>query len=295
MPKKLKDLNPYFLQVVIDYEKDVWCLKKISTQITSAYIFKQLLLQFGAKRIKSLTRRDCQMYLTEMAKHVAPATVRKHWSVLSGILQYAEDEGLIEGFRKPKLPRNRRKPQQWLTLDEMKLVIAKADPGPLKVLVMLLSETGCRIGEALGLQSKHLNTDTKTLTIEQTNYLGFIGSPKTDSSARSIAITDNLCYYLNQIRDRANPGEFIFHWNYPKVRDLLNKVFDRAGLARRGEHSFRRGNITWLIRDMLMPEIVVGDRVGHNSAGMTLGVYVQKKPGQDREWIPKIEKELYGS
>ena len=37
-----------------------------------------------------------------------------------------------------------------------------------------------------------------------------------------------------------------------------------------------------------MPEAIIAQRVGHASEGMTLGVYVQKMDGADREWVEKI-------
>ena len=35
-------------------------------------------------------------------------------------------------------------------------------------------------------------------------------------------------------------------------------------------------------------------RVGHESQGMTLGVYCKVTEGTDKIWVPEIEKLLYG-
>jgi len=295
VPKKPKQIDPYFWQFCLRYQEEVGSMKKISTQITTKSIFTALTLRFGHLRMSQLTSRDIQIYMTELSRDLAPLTVRRYWSVLSNVLRYAEDENLVTGFKTPRLPKNHRKPQDWFTLAEMQTIIARTETGPLKVLFMVLAETGCRVGEALALQSKHLDLENKTIRIEQNTYLGFIQTTKTVSSTRTVAITDKLCYALNTIRNRAQPEEFIFDWKYAQVVGLLETILERTKISHRGLHAFRRGNITWLIRDVLMPEIVVGDRVGHRSEGMTLGVYVQKKEGQDREWMPRIERELYGA
>lgn len=290
--KKSKlEVDPTFYSFTRRYQCEVFDQKKLSTQATAKPVFQQFIMAFGGYRMSELTSQMIQQHFTLRARTKAATTVRKEWNLMAGILRYAEEEDLIKNFRKPRLPRNKKKEQNWHTLEEMRLLITHAK-GPLKTLLMVLAETGCRIGEALGLQPRHVDIAGLTLKIDQNLYLGTLQTPKTDSSNRTLAISPTLCYSLSQTK------EFIFPWTtpsgYAQVSLEMNSLYDRLKLPRKGFHSFRRGNITWLYRGLLIPEVIIGERVGHISQSMTLGVYVQKMDGADKLYIPAIEEGLYG-
>jgi integrase len=164
---------------------------------------------------------------------------------------------------------------------------------------MLLAETGCRIGEVVGLQTRDIQGNT--LKIQRDACGGILqDSPKTDSSVRNITISDQLLKELkNIILD--GPECFVFRtrddkMSYPVL--LVKKIKEACELAEvayKSPHAFRRGNVTFCINELLIPERIVGMRVGHDSGGITLGVYVQARSGCDKEWAVKIAEYLYGS
>lgn len=298
--KKTVIADPFFWQFVNRFQEEVYDLHKISTYNSAKSVFRILNLEFGHKKLSQITSRDVQVFVTQLSKTSAPSTVRKYWSVLSSLLQYASAEGLMEEIRKPKLPRNRRPKQDWFTLPQLRELIERSN-GPIHILIMLLAETGCRIGEALALQTRHLDVEKQQLRIEQNVYAGQIQTPKTESSYRTVALSAQLCYVLNELRVKSDPAMFVFRtkqsnpWTQGTAYYRINKLLERIGLPKYGEHAFRRGNITFLINILEMPERIVGQRVGHLSDGMTLGVYVQPQEGLDRKWIGKIAEALYGT
>jgi integrase len=61
--------------------------------------------------------------------------------------------------------------QPTFTPEGMKAIAQKAD-GEAQVLYSLLAGTGLRIGEALGLEVKHLSPDFRTIAVEQSCWEG---------------------------------------------------------------------------------------------------------------------------
>jgi integrase len=274
-------------------------LKKPSTRSNWIQSYEEMILDFGYIKMSKLSQRDIQLYFTKLSKRVGPASVRSQWTALNAVLKYAQSEGLYGDYSKPALPKMVRPKQDWLTMDDMRKLIGTAT-GRFRVFLMLLVETGCRIGEALGLQTQDLDVETKTLYINRTMYFHVPNSPKTESSKRSIAISDKLCYALDSIRLKAEPETYIFRtslktpWLASNAGVKLRKALDKAKIKRVGFHALRRGNITHLILHLEIPQSIVGQRVGHLSQGMTLGVYVQHVEGIDRKWVPKIAEAVYG-
>lgn len=291
--------NPYFYQVVRLYEDQILDLKKPSTQKCWRSYLQEMIENFGYLKMTDLDRQTIQMYFTKLSKRISGASIVPHWTALAAVLRYAVDEGYIEGFSKPVLPKIYKNSQQWWNIDQMRLMIEKST-GRLRVFLMLLTETGCRLGEALGLQTADLNIESRTLSIKRTVYNGRPNAPKTNSSIRSLAISEQLCYALQSLLNLAKTDAYIFRtnisnpWRPSYVLNHLYPLYEKLGLPKKGFHAFRRGNITHLIMNLEIPESVVGQRVGHLSEGMTLGVYVQRIEGLDKKWIKKIAESIYG-
>lgn len=291
--------DPIFHDFVKRFQSEILELKKPATQTSWKTAYLDMVEDFGYLKMSKITRQTLQVYFTKLSKRVAPSTVHAQWTALNAVLKYAQSEGMIGDYSKPVLPKKNRPRQDWLTMADMRKLIGAAT-GRFRVFLMLLVETGCRIGEALGLQTMDLDVDAKTLRIDRSIYNHMPGEPKTESSKRTIAISDKLCYALDSLRVKGDPGMYIFRtrfggpWMACNAGVKLRKYCDKAGIDRVGFHALRRGNITHLIQHLEIPEKIVGQRVGHLSAGMTLGVYVQHIGGIDKKWVPKIAEAVYG-
>lgn len=289
----------YVYQVIREYENLILPLKKPSVQYHWKVVFQKMIESFGYMKIESLDRITLQEYFTELSRDHAPSTVKMEWSALSVVLGYAVQEGYIETFPRPKLPRLYRGQQQWWDIDQMRAMI-RHSTGRLRIFLMLLIETGCRAGEALGIQTSDLNVDKKELSINRTIFHLLPNAPKTESSIRTFAVSEQLCCALNDIAYKGKPDAYIFRdpdgrpWRPCKIMKQLNVLYKRLEYPHKGFHAFRRGNITHLVLNLEIPESIVGARVGHLSNGMTLGVYVQRIKGLDKKWISRITESIYG-
>jgi len=288
----------YFWEFSQRYLTEVCDLHKPATYQNYKSILARLDERFGGQRLDEIDRQDIQRYFTELARKMAPKSAAQHWIVLGGLLRYAESEGLHGEVRKPRLPKARRKPQPWWSLAEMRKLI-EGTVGPMKILVMVLAETGCRIGEALALQTKHVDFERKQLHIHQGWSAGVLSTPKSEASYRTLALSDKLCETLSAFCV-GQPDAFIFrnrsgrHWAAGVTRYQFSRACNRLKLDARGFHAFRRGNITMCIRDLRLPLEVVAGRVGHETGIFTMDVYVQKMDDYDADYIGKIAEKLYG-
>ena len=289
----------FFWQLAQRYLTEVCELHKPQTYVSHKSILGLLTVRFGGHKISEITTRDIQQYITEISKRMAPKSVADYWSVLRCVLRYAENEGLCDEPRRPRLPRQHRTRQPCWSTDEMRTLI-NGTVGPMHILVMLLAETGCRINEALALQTKHIDVERKQLHIHQGWSAGVLTTPKTDASYRTLALSDELCYALSAFRV-GQPDCFLFRdrsgrpWRSGLAGYQFRKVCARLGLQTKGFHAFRRGNITLCLRDLRLPLQVVAGRVGHESGEFTIDVYVQKMDGYDALDVPKIAEVLYAN
>jgi integrase len=284
-----------FMIAADNYKTEVLSMKKASTYYNLNYLIQKLVLEFGHLKISSIDKKLIQRYIGKLNMTIGAAAIRRYISVFRSICMWADEEFVLPRLT---LPRKRRKQQDFYTTQEMRDLI-KAATGEDKALIMLFCETGVRIGEVLGLQTQDL--EGNTLHIRRDVSQGFLqDSPKTDSSVRSICISDELVRELKHLI-LGGPEEFIFRkpddrMCYPtKLMKMIQKVCTKAGVKYKSPHAFRRGNITSLLLDLKIPERVVGYRAGHNStSSITLGIYCMATLGCDREWVPKIVELFYG-
>ena len=100
------------------------------------------------------------------------------------------------------LPVIENQKQPTFTAETMSAIVEKTY-GQDQVLYALLAGTGLRVGEAFGLEVKHLSADCRTITVEQSCWQKSIQTPKTKSAYRQIDVCTELAKLLKQfIGDR---------------------------------------------------------------------------------------------
>jgi integrase len=166
-----------------------------------------------------------------------------------------------------------RQHQPSLTEDEMTKIAAEAS-GREQMLYVLTAATGLRIGEALGLEIKHLSDDCTTLSVEQSLFAGKIQSPKTPAAVRVVdvpgAVASLLKAYVSDRKDgfvfATRNGHAILQSNL--LRRKLHPLLREQKIKRAGFHSFRRFRTTWL-RKNSAPEDFIKGALGHANKSVT--------------------------
>jgi integrase len=159
--------------------------------------------------------------------------------------------------------------------DTVKKIVGAAT-GQERVLYALLAATGMRVGEAFGLELKHLSEDCRTITIQQSCWDGTIQTPKTKNAYRQVDVCSDLARLLKDfVKDRqpgllfANKfGEPLSQTNL--ARRNLHPILEKLGVEKAGFHAMRRFRATWL-RKQRAPEELIRFWLGHAKASITDG------------------------
>lgn len=165
--------------------------------------------------------------------------------------------------------------QPTFTAETMSAIVQKAT-GLDRVLYSLLAGSGLRIGEALGLEVKHLSSDCRTITVEQSCWQGAIQSPKTKNAYRQVDVNPELAALLKVfVGERQSGLLFTNRSGRPLsqtnvLRRSLHPILTELGIAPSGFHGMRRFRTTWL-RKQRAPEDLIKFWLGHAKASVTDG------------------------
>jgi integrase len=173
------------------------------------------------------------------------------------------------------LPVIENQKQPTFTAETMSAIVQKT-AGQDQVLYALLAGTGLRVGEAFGLEVRHLSADCRTITVEQSCWQKSIQTPKTKSAYRQIDVCTDLARLLKQfIGDRRSGLLFANGASKPLsqtnvVRRSLHPILEELGVEKTGFHAMRRFRATWL-RKQRTPEDLIRFWLGHAKSSMTDG------------------------
>jgi integrase len=172
------------------------------------------------------------------------------------------------------LPIVRNQHQPKFTSETMSAIVQNAT-GQYRVLYALLTGSGLRIGEVLGLElGKHISNDGRTLHVRQSVWEGVTQKPKTASAVRDVDLCPALATMLNDFIAGRTSG-FLFQNALGKplaqsnvLRRSLYPILDALGVPKAGFHSFRRFRATHLSKSRI-PESLVKFWMGHSETNQT--------------------------
>ena len=121
---------------------------------------------------------------------------------------------------------------------------------------------GMRPGEILGLQRRHVSDDGTQIEIEQRLYRGDIDSPKTHSSARTVAIPPRTAAILREWMEccGVKPGAWVFASENPATPMWRDIVWYRHMKAKLEKIGLDWANFQVMRRNACQPQPRVGDR-----------------------------------
>lgn len=160
----------------------------------------------------------------------------------------------------------------------------------------ILYYTGMREGELLALTLQDIDFDAKQIHINKTYYRitgkDLINPPKTDSSNRVVDIPDFLVdeikEYVSHLYE-PDPETRLFEKRPQYLRAVLNDRANKAGVKRIRVHDIRHSHASTLINLGANP-VLVAERLGHESADITLKIYAHLFPHKQAEIVQKIKK-----
>lgn len=222
--------------------------------------------------IKPLVAKMC-------AAGLSPKTVSNYVGLAKQVVASAIDENGEELFPRKwnhdfiDMPIVENQRQPTFTAETMSAIVDKAS-GQEQVLFSLLAGTGLRIGEAMGLEVKHLSSDCRTITVEQSCWGKNIQTPKTKNAYRQIDLCKPLADLLKaSAGDRQSGLIFANKAGKPLsqtnlARRLLHPILSDLGVEKAGFHAMRRFRTTWL-RKRQAPEDLIKFWLGHARQSIT--------------------------
>ena len=275
----------------------------------------------GNKKIGDIKTRDVQMLIDEYAnptssktKPLAKSGLKKIIHLLSPCFRKAIQEGIV--FENPCrdviLPIDSAilvptKEQFALSDQEMQELkeecLAKYKHGGYKYrngfILMIILNTGLRVGEMLALEWSDINIENKTLYVNKTIQSNLINrnkdidkktidilkkSPKTKSGIRFIPLNDNIIYYINELKKYDEENKIVSPYvcctrvgTREVARNLqrtLNNVQERTCIEQHVTlHTLRHSFGSALIRKGV-GIAVVSRLMGHANISITYNKYI---------------------
>jgi len=252
----------------------------------------------GHIQLKGLTTRRIQQFFNLKADEgQATSSLQTMRNVLHSALEQAVKERLI-GMNPCKgvsLPSRKKRKPQYLTLDQAKNLLEKAQGSMWEPFIALALGLGMRSGEILALRWDDINFEAGNLHIQHTltqteDQKWKIGEePKTESSDRIVLLPVPVCDILkahrvrqHQARLKVGPKwqdqQLVFCTKYGRafwpssVRTQFYQFLNKAGLPPIHIHDLRHSAST-LLRSMGVDLKVIQQILGHKTLDVTANVY----------------------
>lgn len=210
---------------------------------------KMLREHFGSLYIHQINRAVVQDYVAGRRKEATDATIRRDLACLSSALSHAVEKEWIEhnvmksiSLRSVKESKPR---VRWLRPNEYVKVLDKA-PAYLKPMIIILVETGMRLGELLALERKDVDLDRREIYLTKT---------KTDAP-RTIPLSDiGWAQFRAQLQTPSIVTPLVFYtrkstaYSVTFISVKLGEVFRKAGIKDFRAHDLRHTFASWYMQN----------------------------------------------
>lgn len=261
----------------------------------------------GHLRIDKISPRQLQGFVNSLAKEganektgkpLAPKTIRHNLSFISDVFSYAVKMGVVSEnpCTKVTIPKGEVKEKQIYSQEELELLLNKLidEPTKYRAFFYLISYTGLRRSEMLGLEWKDIDFEHNVISVRRTsNYTAergtYTDTTKTKRSQRALKISPFIMNILKQLKEEqdeealrlgskwVDTDRLFTKWNGEEMNNQtpygwLKEFCEKNDLPFYGLHSFRHFAASALISAGLDVTTVSG-ALGHSCQTTTLNVY----------------------
>lgn len=263
-------------------------VKETSFYDIQSKINNRLRPYFTGKRMKDITPK----MISDWIENIEYSYGSKKWILctLSTIYKYGDKYYDIKNImNKVDRPRNMDPPKKlevW-SPEEFMLFIKEVNDEVYSAYFKTLYLTGFRRGEASALTWKDVSFVTKEITINKSlstktkKGAYVITTPKTKSSYRTIAISDELVETLKKIKRESTDELFVFGGTKPLPSSSIDHRYKRAveksGVKNLPIHYLRHAAASYLLHKGVSI-VAVSKRLGHKDVKETLNTYAHFMP-----------------
>lgn len=247
--------------------------------------WRALAARFARLEGTAITVADCRAHIAERRKKgIADGTLHTELGHLRIVLRWAHRMGLIASaphIERPPLPAPR---EAWLTRDEVARLLDAANVPHVRLAIMLLIGTGCRIGAALELTWDRVDWNRAMIQLR---------NPFDKGRRKGRAVVPANARLMAALRE-AHAGAltpYVIEWAGKPVGSI-KKGLKAAGVAIGrpdvSPHMLRHSAAVWLAEDGHgMDEIA--QFLGHSSSAITAKVYARFSPDYLRKLASSLE------
>lgn len=262
----------------------------------------------GHLRIDKISPRQLQGFLNSLTKEganektgkpLAPKTIRHNLSFISDVYSYAVKMGVVSDnpCAKVTIPKGEVKEKQIYSQEELELLLSRLTDEPTKyrAFFYLISYTGLRRSEMLGLEWKDVNFETNVISVRRTsNYTAkkgvYTDTTKTKKSQRSLKFPQEIMDMLKEYKAEQDEQTLKYGDKWVETDRLytkwkngepmqngtpyfwLNEFCEKHGLPFYGIHSFRHLFASLLVNQGV-DIVTVSGALGHSTVSTTSNIY----------------------
>lgn len=263
------------------WRREVLAKRKPSTvRAAKSHLDHHILPQLGKLRLDQIGPENQQIFINQLAG-ASRKTVLNVLSTLSSMLTTAKAWGYAARDverRKLVLPERNAHVAAHFTRSQVESIFALA-ADPWRTFFVLLTMTGMRAGEALGLQWADIDFEHSCIHIRRSAWQGKVQSTKTRGSAAPITLPPKLAGVLKDFQKQWKPNAegflFVTRNGRPPssnkvVEYQLWPILDALSIPRCGLHAFRHTVASLIVDAGYSPE-VAQRQLRHSDAKTTLG------------------------
>lgn len=245
--------------------------KKSEVESKRSIIERHLKPAMGSRRLDDIGVAQVEEYKASKAAKLEPKTINNHLTVLGTMLGEAVEWGELDRMPRIKWMKVTPADFDFLTFDEAEALLAAADPGMWRVVILTGLRAGLRLGELLGLDRAAVDFEAGIIPVRGNYVRGELGTPKSHR-AREVPMSPQLRDELGAWLD-GHEHVPAFHAGGARVEKgqakwPLWRACERAGLRRIGWHVLRHTFASHLVMRGV-PLITVRDLLGHTTIQMT--------------------------
>jgi len=250
--------------------------------------------RFGNISLGDITPLLVRTFVSELAQHHQPATVRTVYGHLRSILNaaVAADIIAVSPCRGVKLPTKRPSDKKIITLDELNRLADAIGPD-YRAMILIAGILGLRWSEVTALRVGRIDLLRRSMSIVETNpAVGDFADTKSRSSRRTLTIPQSLAgeiaAHLARKRITVNdPDRLVFTSERGGrligsnlTRRQWQPALTAAGITGFTFHGLRHSAVAYMVAVGAHPK-AIQQRLGHSSWSTTMDIYGHVLPAND--------------
>lgn len=261
---------------------------------------KHLVPEFGRTKLDQISAAKIETFKAKALKQgLTKKSVNNILAVLHKLFVTAEEFGAITGAPRIRWLKAPKPDFDFLTFEEADRLVAHAEPGRWKTMIVVGLNTGLRVGELAGLAWDCVDLVGGRLMVKRAVYRGRLDTPKGGLS-REVPLNQAAIDAL-----RAHPRRLGTKWVFPQKDgnftrnpqhgsvDAIARNAERAGLRRIGWHTLRHSFASHLV--MLGKSLKeVQELLGHATIDMTMR-YAHLSPQAKKDAVRALDERRNGT